>query len=375
MDNPFIVNNYKSKDLFCDREEELQLMLRNCLNQTNMTLISQRRLGKTGLIFRLFDEIKVSYPNIQTIYVDIFASDNIDGLIKLFAEAALSAIPEKSTLGKRLVNYIRSFRPLITYDTLTGQPQMQISFQTAHEKEYTLHGIFDFLDGQNIPIVIAIDEFQQIREYPEQNIEALLRTYIQQCKNLTFIFSGSKKHIMADIFANERKPFYSSTTFVSLEKIPEERYAAFIRQLFGSGKRSITDEALQFVLDWTQRVTYFTQLLCHTLYANGKKTIGLAEVKSTCNQLLKQNEAIYLQYRQMLPDKQWNYLIAVAKEGGVRQITASDFLKRNKIAGASASRQMADALVEKGLLHAEATLEGVVYSLDDIFFSHWLERL
>jgi len=375
MDNPFIVNNYKSKDLFCDREEELQLMLRNCLNQTNMTLISQRRLGKTGLIFRLFDEIKVSYPNIQTIYVDIFASDNIDGLIKLFAEAALSAIPEKSTLGKRLVNYIRSFRPLITYDTLTGQPQMQISYQTAHEKEYTLHGIFDFLDGQNIPIVIAIDEFQQIREYPEQNIEALLRTYIQQCKNLTFIFSGSKKHIMADIFANERKPFYSSTTFVSLGKISEEPYAAFIRQLFGSGKRSITDEALRFVLDWTQRVTYYTQQLCHTLYANGKKTIGLAEVKSTCNQLLKQNEAIYLQYRQMLPDKQWNYLIAVAKEGGVRQITASDFLKRNKIAGASASRQMADALVEKGLLHAEATLEGVVYSVDDIFFSHWLERL
>lgn len=375
MDNPFIVNNYKSKDLFCDREEELQLMLRNCLNQTNMTLISQRRLGKTGLIFRLFDEIKVSYPNIQTIYVDIFASDNIDGLIKLFAEAALSAIPEKSTLGKRLVNYIRSFRPLITYDTLTGQPQMQISYQTAHEKEYTLHGIFDFLDGQNIPIVIAIDEFQQIREYPEQNIEALLRTYIQQCKNLTFIFSGSKKHIMADIFANERKPFYSSTTFVSLGKISEEPYAAFIRQLFGSGKRSITDEALRFVLDWTQRVTYYTQQLCHTLYANGKKTIGLAEVKSTCNQLLKQNEAVYLQYRQMLPDKQWNYLIAVAKEGGVRQITASDFLKRNKIAGASASRQMADALVEKGLLHAEATLEGVVYSVDDIFFSHWLERL
>ena len=180
---------------------------------------------------------------------------------------------------------------------------------------------------------------------------------------------------MADIFANERKPFYSSTTFVSLGKISEEPYAVFIRQLFGSGKRSITDEALRFVLDWTQRVTYYTQQLCHTLYANGKKTIGLAEVKSTCNQLLKQNEAIYLQYRQMLPDKQWNYLIAVAKEGGVRQITASDFLKRNKIAGASASRQMADALVEKGLLHAEATLEGVVYSVDDIFFSHWLERL
>ena len=93
MDNPFIINGYKSKDLFCDREEELQLILRNCLNRANMTLISQRRLGKTGLIFRLFDEIKGVYPNIHTVYVDIFASGNMEGFINLFAEAVLSAIP------------------------------------------------------------------------------------------------------------------------------------------------------------------------------------------------------------------------------------------------------------------------------------------
>lgn len=375
MDNPFVIKAYESKDLFCDREEELQMMLRNCLNQTNMTLISRRRLGKTGLVFRLFDEIKASYPNIQTVYVDIFASDNIDGFIKLFAEAALSAIPEKSTFGKRLLNYIKLLRPLVTYDNLTGQPQLQIAYQNAQEKEYTLRGLFEFLDGQNIPIVIAFDEFQQIREYPEQNMEALLRTYIQQCKNLTFIFSGSKKHIMTDIFANERKPFYASTAFVSLGKISEENYSDFIRRLYAKGKRSITDEALQFVLDWTQRVTYYTQQLCHAIYANGKKSINLAEVKKACDQLLKQSEAVYLQYRQMLPGKQWNYLIAVAKEGDVRQITASGFLKQYQIAGASASRQMADALTEKGLLNAEATLEGTVYSVGDVFLSHWLERL
>ena len=375
MNNPFIINNYKSKDLFCDREEELQLILRNCLNQSNMTLISQRRLGNTGLIFRLFDEIKDTYTNIQTVYVDILASDNMDGFINLFAEAVLSAIPEKSSLGKRLLNYIKLFRPLVTYDPLTGQPQLQITYQNAQEKEYTLRGLFEFLDGQNIPIVIAFDEFQQIREYPEQNMEALLRTYIQQCKNLTFIFSGSKKHIMTDIFANERKPFYASTAFVSLGKISEENYSDFIRRLLGKGKRSVTDEALQFILSWTHRVTYYTQRLCHTLYANGKRIIDLAEVKSACNQLLKENESVYLQYRQMMTDKQWKYLIAVAKEGSVRQITAADFLKRYQIGGASASRQMCESLCEKGLLNAEVSLEGTDYSVGDVFFSRWLERI
>ena len=375
MDNPFIIKNYESKELFCDREEELHLMMRNCLNQTDMTMVSQRRLGKTGLILRLFDELKDTHRDIQTIYLDIFSSRNLDDFIKLFSEAALRSFQPKTPIGERLLNYIKSFRPIITYDSLTAQPQLQLDYHTVHEKEYTLRGLFDFLDGQNTPIIVAIDEFQQIREYPEQNMEALLRTYIQQCRNLNFIFSGSKKHIMTDIFANERKPFYSSTAFVSLGKISVDSYSSFIRKLFGKEGRTITDEAIQFILDWTQRVTYFTQQLCHVIFANGVTTIDLAVVKSACDQILKQGETVYLQYRQMLTDKQWNYLIAVAKEGSVRQITAADFLKRYQIGGASASRKLADSLSEKGLLNVEVSLEGIDYSVDDVFFSHWLERL
>jgi ureidoglycolate hydrolase len=340
-----------------------------------MTLISQRRLGKTGLVFRLFDELAETHPEVHCVYLDIFASRNLDDFIKLFSEAAMRSFQPKTPIGERLLNYIKSFSPIVTYDSLTAQPQLLIDYHTNHEKEYTLRGLFDFLDGQKVPIIVAIDEFQQIREYPEKNMEALLRTYIQQYKNLNFIFSGSKMHIMADIFANERKPFYSSTAFVSLDKISEESYSIFIRKLFGKGGRNITDEAVQFILEWTQRVTYYTQQLCHAIFANGNMMIDLAVVKLACDQILKQGETVYLQYRQMLTDKQWNYLIAVAKEGSVRQITAADFLKRYQIGGASASRQMSESLTEKGLLNAEVSLEGIDYSVSDVFFSHWLERI
>lgn len=375
MDNPFIVKSYESKELFCDREEELQLMLRNCVNRSDMTLISQRRMGKTGLILRLFDELRTERPDIHTIYLDIFASRNIDDFIKLLAEAIMKSFQPKTSIGERLMTFIKSLRPQLSFDNITGEPQIQIAYQTAHEKEYTLRGLFDFLDSQDVPIVIAIDEFQQIRDYPEKNMEALLRTYIQQTHHLTFIFCGSKKHLMADIFANERKPFYSSTTFVSLEKIDEDAYSAFIRRLFEERQRDITDEALQFILTWTRRHTYYTQQLCHTIYANGNATIDLDEVKRACNQLMRHGEAVYLQYRQMLTEKQWAYLIAIAKEESVHQITASAFLKRHKIGNPSISRRLADALCEKGLLNDESTLDGTVYSVSDVFLSHWMERL
>ena len=375
MENPFIIKSYESKDLFCDREEELQLMLRNCINSTDMTLISQRRMGKTGLIFRLFDELKTTRPEIHALYFDIFASRNIDDFIKLMAEAAMKAFPSKTSMGEKFMTFIKSLRPQLSFDNITGEPQLQIAYQTVHEKEYTLRGLFDFLDSQNEHIVIAIDEFQQIRDYPEQNMEALLRTYIQQTHNLTFIFCGSKKHMMADIFANEKKPFYNSTSFVSLDKISEESYSAFIRRLFNERQRSITDEALQFILDWTRRHTYYTQQLCHTVFANGNEAVTIDEVKKACEQLMKQGETVYLQYRQMLTDKQWDYLIAVAKEGCVQQITSAAFLKTHKIGTPSVSRRLADALCEKGLLNDDVAINGTTYTLSDVFLSHWMERL
>lgn len=375
MENPFTIKTYESKDLFCDREEELQLMLRNCENRSDTTLISQRRMGKTGLILRLFDELKDVKPDIHTIYLDIFASRTFDDFIKLLAEAAMRSFQPKTSIGDKLLTFIKSLRPQLSFDYITGEPQLQITYQTAHEKEYTLRGLFEFLDSQGEHTVIAIDEFQQIRDYPEQNIEALLRTYIQQTHNLTFIFCGSKKHMMADIFSNEKKPFYNSTVFVSLGKIPETSYSDFIRKIFADHHKSITDEALMFILDWTRRHTYYTQQLCHTIYANGSVSITIEDVKKACEQLMKQSETVFLQYRQMLTDKQWNYLIAVAKEGSVQQITASAFLKDHNIGSPSVSRRLADALCEKGLINDEITLAGTTYSVSDVFLSRWMERL
>lgn len=375
MDNPFIIKSYESKELFCDREEELQQLLRNTTGHTDTTLISQRRIGKTGLILRLFDELSITHPDIQTIYMDIFASQNMDDFIKMMAEAAMRAFRPKSSLLDKLMLFIKALRPQISFDPITGEPQLQISYQTAHEKEYTLRGLFEFLDSQNTPIVLAIDEFQQIREYPEQNMESLLRTYIQQTKNITFIFCGSKKHIMTDIFANARKPFYSSTAFITLDKIPIEKYKPFIVKLFNQKNRTIQHEAADFILEWTRRHTFYTQQLCHTIYDNGATDIGLDDVKHACAQLMQQGEAVYLQYRQMLTEKQWNFMIAIAKEGSVTQITSAEFLRKYKIGTPSTARKQTDSLREKGLLNAETSLHSTEYMVNDVFFSHWLERL
>ena len=183
--NPFLLKGYVSKELFCDREKEVKELFTNVTNGIDTTLISARRMGKTGLLFRFFDHMN-EHGNIKSIYVDIFSSRSLSEFIKLLAEAVLSRFPEKTPLGTKFMEFIKGFRPLIGYDPLSGQPQIQINYQSAQEKEYTLQGLFNFLESQNELIVIAIDEFQQIADYPEKNIEALLRTYTPKPEKHSF---------------------------------------------------------------------------------------------------------------------------------------------------------------------------------------------
>jgi len=374
MMNPFVVRSYVSKGLFCDREQELAGLLRNCENNADTTIISFRRMGKTGLIYRLFDEIKSRHLAMNPIYVDIYASRSLSDFIKFLSEAILKAYPEKSSVGKKFMTFIKSFRPLITFDPITGEPQLQMSYHSVEEKEYTLKGLFDFLEKSGVRTLLAIDEFQQIREYPEANMEELLRTYIQPLKHVNFIFCGSKKHMMTDIFVNAKKPFYSSTRFLMLDKIAADSYYAFIEHHFTENEQQIASEAIRYILEWTRRHTYYTQSLCNTVYAEKNKIITIDSVKKACLQILQHNEPVYLQYRQLLTDKQWNFLIAVAKEQEVKQITSQKFISGYGIGTPASAKRIVKALCDKELLIENVTKEGVTYSVYDVFFSRWLER-
>lgn len=372
MDNPFIYRAYQSKELFCDRQKELQKLIKNALSGADTTLIAQRRIGKTGLIYRLFDEIKTEGIPLTPIYIDIFATRSLEDLVKVLSEAILNEFPEQTSIGKRFSQFIRSLRPMISYDPLTSAPQLQLTMQTQQEKEQTLGQLLTFLDTQDTHVLLAIDEFQQIRNYPENNVEALLRTHIQRLNNVTFLFCGSKRHLMLDIFSSERNPFYRSTEFLALDKISADAYAEFIQQKFRQADIDIDTEAVSYILDWTRRHTYFTQRLCHTVFNMAEKSVDVDFVKQAAVGILQSDTIVFNQYQQILTAGQWDFLIAVAKEGETRQITSQKFLQKYKLGNASSVNRMVKSLIEKDLLNEDTENGKPVYSLNDVFLSRWL---
>ena len=372
--NPFVIKGYISKEYFCDRKRELDLLLDNIAGNSDTTLISDRRLGKTGLIFRLMEEIHDRKLPIDTVNIDIYSTRSLSDFIRVLSEAVFAAYPERTSTGEKFLRLIKSLRPQLSFDPLTGAPQFSINYQNTEEKEQTLKGLLNFLEGRERRVLLTIDEFQQIREYPEKNTEALLRTYTQNFKNVSFIFCGSRKHIMTDMFANSRSPFYSSTRFLTLDKIDGQEYCSFITEMFNAGGKRISQEAVDFILDWTLRHTFYTQSVCHSVFAENRNEVSLADVKSVCGTILKLNEPVYLQYRSMLSANQWNYLIAMAKEGENSHPQSKDFLMKYGIGSASSSARLAEALLEKGLIIDRNEKENTSYRVYDVFLMRWLQN-
>jgi len=370
--NPFPINNYISEYYFCDRENELKILLRNAQNGINTTLISPRRLGKTGLILRFLEELSKE-KEIESVYFDIDSTRSLGDFVHLFAGSILKKFPAKTSIGKQFMRLIKGFRPSITFDAITGTPQIQFAYQSSQDTEYTLSGLLQFLENQPIEIVVAIDEFQQIAKYPEKNIESLLRTYIQQLKRVHFIFSGSKRHILVEMFSSASRPFFSSTQFLMLKPIASESYTAFIHNHFEQGKRNISDESIGFILDWTKSFTFYTQSVCNRLYATKQKNITLDFVKSECANLLKENQDIYFQYRGLLTSKQWDFMIALAKEDSVSQLFSKDFLSKQGIGTPSNVRRMIDSLLEKEMVLELVNINGTTYQVYDVFLTRWLQ--
>ena len=371
--NPFILEPYLSEEYFCDREAETERIASLLENGSDVTLISPRRLGKTGLILHVFDRIAKAGRDYKMIYADISASSTIDDFISILSGAVVNALSARQKISS-FFSHLGAIRPLVSYDPITGSPQVSFFYASEEEKKTTLKQLFDYLENCGHTVVFAIDEFQQIREYDGVNMEAVLRSHIQNLHNVRFIFCGSKKHIMADMFSNAKQPFYESTSTVPLLKLPRDVYAAFIEKLFAKGGKRIAPEALNFILDWTRTHTFYTQKLCNQVYAASRNSVTVSDVRKAASEILASNLYNFLEIKRLVTSTQWKVLRALSKEGETAHPTSLYFTQKYKISAPSVLRAL-DSLVEKELVLSEVSEDGVSYSVYNVFFSRFLENL
>ena len=370
-ENPFILEPFKSREYFCDREQETEALILNITNGRNTTLISPRRLGKTGLILRVYEEMKLRNLPYETIYADISDTLSLEEFVTAVSEAVVAKLKKQQRITA-FFQALRSVRPLLSLDPMTGSPQVSFTFADDNQKQNTLKDILSYLESYPQLVVLAIDEFQQIREYEGVNMEAILRKHIQHLHNVRFIYCGSKKHTMTDMFTNAKKPFYESTSFCYLDKLPVSVYSSFIKEKFASGGKAIDDDALDFILEWTRVHTYYTQRLCNEAFSLSGGKVDMDIVSKAIQAILDSERERFREIRRLITKAQWKMLAAIAKEGSVTQITSSAFLSKYGISSGPTALRNIKALIDKELVLATTTDDSTSYSVYNVFLSKYL---
>ena len=371
LTNPFIYQGYESPKYFCDREVETKTLLSHLKNGRNVTLISPRRIGKTGLIKNTFYHLKEQEKDATCLYIDIFATKNLHDFVELLGVMVINEIVRKNaSFIEKTISFFSALRPVLSMDPLTGEPSVSITVEPSKE-DITIQSIFNYLNDSEQEVYIAIDEFQQIAEYPEKGTEALLRSYIQFAQHVHFIFSGSKFHLMADIFGSPKHPFYQSTEMMGLKPLDSDVYYDFCLQFFKEKGGNIEKDIFEYLYNMFEGHTWYIQCIMNRLYEANTNVESTEQVNAAILSILAGREPQFESLSQFFTDNQFSLLKAIAKEGIVAQPTAGRFIKSHNLSGASSTKAALKVLEDKELVYRKP--EG--YIIYDRFMDLWLKRL
>lgn len=367
--NPFLISGYHSPEYFCDRKQETAKIIDGLHNGRNITLIAPRRMGKTGLIRHTFQNINNQDSKIITLYMDIFSTQSLGDFVKLFANTVLGKLdsnPKKAL--NRITRFIRSCRPIFTIDELTGIPKVTIDVIPS-EEENTLKEIFDYLASSEKRCYIAIDEFQQISEYPEQGVEALLRSYTQFVTNANFIFAGSKKHIMQEMFTSSKRPFYHSSQIITIDAIEKEEYANFAIKHFSENNITLPKKIFDSIYDKYDGHTWYIQVMLNRLYGF-HRDVNEELVNYAISEIISDYSYSYADLMKAYPSSNIRLMKAIAKEGCVKEILSGNFITKYRLRAASSVSTSLKKLTENELVYK--TDKG--YIIYDRIMDEWLRN-
>lgn len=371
MINPFVTNGYAGNEYFCDRKSETESITELLVNENNMALISPRRIGKTELLMHIFDQPEIR-ENYYCFLIDIYSTTSLRDLVNVFGKAVIDVLRSRGRKAwEGFLAALSSLRSEISFD-VNGNPVWGMGIGAIENPTVTLDEIFSYLHNADKPCIVAIDEFQQITKYGDgASVEATLRTHIQHCTNAHFIFSGSQRTLMGEIFLSPARPFYQAVTIMNLHAIPYDKYLEFVQSKFESANKHIDEEVVAELYRRFEAITSYMHRVLNILYS--RTPVGgcccKADIDDAVTYILRLSSDTYESLMYQMPEKQRELFIAIAREGKATTITSGSFVKKHRLRSSSSVASAAKGLLDKEFL----TSDRGTYYVYDLFFVLWLK--
>ena len=372
IDNPFLVKGYITPQYFCNRLQETQMFIDAAINGRDITLFSLRRMGKSGLLDNVGHHLKTKHKYIY-IYSDIYNTESLEQLVSELATNVIQQLFPKQNMFEKVSRFFKHISPQVSFDQLTGSPQVQLHFNSNSDAYQSLEELFEMVNQHPKPVYWAWDEFQQIMQYEDHmNVLKQLRYLVQRSTNIRFAFSGSHTNMLISIFNNAKQPFYKSTQLVELKEIKKSDYSKFITKHFKKVKKSIEKDAIDKILEYTLVHTWYTQTLCNRLYQT-YDAVSVDNVKKMFNIILEESEITFYRFRQLFSKGQWDVLKAIGREEKVIQPTSSKFIKKHDLPGSASILRALEKLVKDEFVVEIFEKDKKHYRLNDVFLMRWLQ--
>lgn len=369
--NPFIVTGSIPAAYFCDRVEESKVLSQAMLNQMNVVITSPRRMGKTALVDFVFHQQEI-YNDYFTIQVDILHTTCFKEFIYALGTAVYDKIATKSDKMRCLfITTLRSLSASFGYDPIQNTPTFDVKLGDINMPDYTIREIFDFIEQADKRCFVVIDEFQQITKYPEKNIEAILRSYIQKSSNANFVFAGSQRTILEEMFLSSRRPFFQSAKLIQLEAIQLPIYQKFAIRHFHEAGKDIQPKAIAIAYHALRGVTLYIQHIMKDAYAMTPQgeTCDSALVEQLINDFVAENDYRIRELLAYISEPQKEVLYAIHEEGTAKSISSSAFTKKHRLKSPSATQSAVTKLLEDDVI----TRNEKTYSVADPLLAIWLD--
>jgi len=374
VNNPFIITSkYVSDEYFCDREKETAELVGNIRNWRNTVLVSQRRMGKSGLIGHVFSRPEIS-KEYETFFIDIYDTTSLDDFVLRLGKEICERLQSRGEkLVEKFLMTVTSIVASFSADPISGMPSIDLKPSTASSAGKSLEQIFKFLEGNSRPCIVAIDEFQQIADYRDgKKIIATLRKLVQNCQNTCFIFAGSNRRMMGHLFNTPSEPFFMSCTPLYLDAIALDKYTDFVSKHFEDNGKKIEKKCIETVYSLFDGHTWYMQYVFNRIFeiTDAGQSANLQSIETALSNILDIFGHVFQEMLLRVSEKQKALLIAVAKENKVKNITGSQFISTYNLKTASAIQGALRPLIENETI----TKEVDCYRITNRFFSIWIAK-
>jgi len=348
MKNPFLFTNKVSNKYFCGRKKEIELFTSYIKNSQNILLYSKRRVGKSSLIQEIYENYLDK--NIIKVYLDIYDIVTPYDFANYLYKAIAISLPFDMIGSIKKLKDIFSKTTFSATLTNNGDFKLKPEFITKDFEdiiEDALESFHKYLIKTNQKAVITIDEFQQITLIKNKKIDGLLRKYIQVHTNISYIFTGSKRHLLTSLFINQSSPLYEMANHMELKSIQEDIFFKFVDKKF---KSRLSNDIFNYLYQVANGESKLIQNICYHLYEKDKKYYNQNDIDKVINFILDEMDGSFRMLFDRLTITKKAILKIIAVSDGIdiykKELIAKYNLEKNQITSNIKNLYEKDELIE-----------------------------